>query len=726
MNISSFMKSNKIFLLFLWHMHQPFYKDPLSGKYVLPWVRLHGSKDYLDMVTILDEFPDIRQNINVVPSLIQQISAYVNGEADDRFLELTLKPANKLSTGDKIFMLENFFLANWDNLIKPFPRYHDLLKKRGIRVSHGDIDKSILFFSDADFTDLQVLFNLAWIDPQLRAKDHDLRALESRGANFTENDARLVIEKQIDIMKKIIPSYTDMHRKGKIELSVTPFFHPILPLLCDTDSARMGMPDVSLPSIRFRHPEDAEMQIRLAIKYFRETFGFVPEGMWPSEGAVSAETLKIIRDNGIKWIATDEAILAASLNVPVRDNKGNLVRPDILYTDYVYNDVSMFFRDHTLSDLIGFVYSSWDPEKAAHDFYNKLLMIHSSSSSGRPTVVPIILDGENAWEYYKNDGHDFLNTLYGLINNDERIECLTISEYLKNHAVKNRLEKLHSGSWISGNFSIWIGHEEDNIAWDYISRTRKDLASSRPENMNGTDEAWLHLYAAEGSDWFWWYGDDHVTDNAREFDELFRHNLMAVYKSLGKEVPDFLNIPVLKEDRGIKPLLPIRGFINPTIDGIVTSYFEWLEGTYINVKKSGGSMHKSESIISKIYYGFNADHLFIRADSKNKFSEIHDCNCITVHFVKPANYKIIGEKDSARLYRKEKDEWHATEITMPHAIADIFEVAIPFRHIGVEAGDEIAFYITTDMESRELERYPWRGNIILNAPSPDFDAMMWY
>jgi alpha-amylase/alpha-mannosidase (GH57 family) len=720
------MSNNKLFLVFLWHMHQPFYRDALSGRYILPWVRLHGSKDYLDMVTILEDFPNIRQNINVVPSLLQQIDDYTNGNSNDRFLELTIKPSNELNSDDKTFILENFFLANWDNLIKPFPRYFDLLQKRGTRISGSDLSKAVNHFSESDITDLQVLFNLAWIDPRLRDQDSELKALVSKGASYSEKDKKLVIDKQIEIMKKIIPTYRDMHSNGKIELSVTPYYHPILPLLCDTDSARIAMPDTSLPSNRFMHPEDAEMQIKLAIQHFRDTFGSEPAGMWPSEGSVSEETLRIFHRNGINWVATDEAVLSASLDTEIRDEKGNLIRPDLLYKDYVYNDVSIFFRDHTLSDLIGFVYSSWDPDRAAHDFYDRLIRIQQSSPLDRPTVVPIILDGENAWEYYKNDGHDFLNVLYKLINDDDRIESTTISDYLQNNGSDNNLEKLHAGSWIYGNFGIWIGQEEDNIAWDYIAKTRKDLVEERPDSNNGDDEAWKYLYAAEGSDWFWWYGDDHITDSAREFDELFRHNLMAVYRSLDKKVPDFLHVPVLREDRGIKPVLPIRGFINPEIDGIETSYFEWLEGTYIEVGKSGGSMHKSESIISKIYYGFNAENLFIRADSKEKFSEIHDCNCVTIHFIKPRNLQIAAAGESAGLYRKDNDNWKDTGITMEYAIDDIFEIAIPFKTLDVKENDELSFYITTDMEGQELERYPWRGNITLHVPSPDFDKMMWY
>ncbi|UCG79072.1 MAG: glycoside hydrolase [Nitrospirota bacterium] len=717
--------SNKIYLLFLWHMHQPYYKDALSGRYTLPWVRLHSSKDYLDMVTILDDYPNIRQNINIVPSLLQQIDDYVNGTADDKFMKLTLKPAEELTDDDKAFILENFFLANWDNLIKPFPRYYDLLLKRGIRFSSNDIKRISHFFSDNDFTDLQLLFNLAWIDPKFRTEDEELNSLAAKGSNFTEADKGIVVNKQIEIMKRLIPEYKRLHNAGKIELSVTPYFHPILPLLCSSESARVAMPNVSLPVNNFIYPEDAEAQIKMSIEYFENVFGSKPNGMWPSEGSVSEETVRIISKSGIKWIGTDEAVLSGSLGQPLRDDKGNLTRPDLLYSEHIFSDVAIFFRDHTLSDLIGFVYSSWDAKDAANDFYDRLVRIAESSPSGSDRVVSIILDGENAWEYYKNDGHDFLNALYKLINDDDRIHSITASEYLSISSKKHTLERLHAGSWIYGNFGIWIGHDEDNIAWDYIYQTRKALVEADNSSGSRNVDAWMDLYAAEGSDWFWWYGDDHVTDNAREFDELFRHNLMSVYRKIGADIPEFLHIPVLKEDRGIKPQLPIRGFIEPTIDGKLTSYFEWLEGTFLDVKKSGGSMHKSESIVSKIYYGFNAQNLFIRMDAVEKFKDIEACDCLTLHFIKPADIKVAIEDDSARTYSKSDKGW-ITAGEIEYAKDDILEISIPFSKLGAKENDELSLYITADLSGNELERYPWRGNITLRVPSPDFDKIMWY
>ena len=281
------MTDNPLYICFLWHMHQPFYKDPLKGVYRLPWVRLHGTKDYLDMLEILTEFPAIQQVFNFTPSLLEQLEDYTGNNAKDRFLELTLKNATELSMDDKVFILDNFFLANWDNMIKPFPRYFELLMQRGLHVIQNDIRRAAQYFRNSDFLDLQVLFNLCWIDPLFRDKDLFLKSLIEKGRDFSEEDKNMLIEKQFSILRQIVPRYSETVKTGQIEISVSPFYHPILPLLCDTNTARIAMPDVSLPHKRFSHPEDAEKQIQMGMDYFEKIFKYRPVGMWPSEGSVS-------------------------------------------------------------------------------------------------------------------------------------------------------------------------------------------------------------------------------------------------------------------------------------------------------------------------------------------------------------------------------------------------------------------------------------------------------
>jgi alpha-amylase/alpha-mannosidase (GH57 family) len=710
-------------------MHQPYYKDPFTGIYRLPWVRLHGTKDYLDMVEIIEDFPEIKQTFNLVPSLLQQLNDYAENNATDAYLDLTLRKASELTDADKVFILENFFLANWDNMIRPFPRYYELLVKRGFRFTKGELIRTIKYFSDNDFLDLQVLFNLCWIDPLFRSRDPFFSELVRRGKNYTEEEKKILVDKQYEILREIIPKYRELNAKGQIELSASPFYHPILPLLWDTDLAKVAMPNVRLPRKRFSNPEDASRQVKDALEYFEKIFGYRPTGMWPSEGSVCEDILRILNSEGIKWVATDEEVLARSLEKGLRNSSGNIIDPSGFYRPYTFSDVSIFFRDHKLSDLIGFVYSGLEPKVAADDLVNRLLNIHSSVSHNRPHVVPIILDGENAWEHFKNDGHDFLHFLYERLSKEKRLKAVTISEYLR-YDSGERLQRLHAGSWINANYSIWIGHEEDNTAWDYLTDTRADLltfAKLNPDRL--FDDAWNALYVAEGSDWNWWYGDEHTTETQEEFDELFRLNLMKVYKEMGKEIPPNLFVPVLKEDRSIQPEITIRGFISPKIDGIVTGYYEWYQGAYLAVGKSGGSMHKAESLISYIYYGFNQNTLFLRLDPKISFDDFPQDISFSINIARPSPFRIVipkGKFIQAELLEKINDEWIKVKDITEVAIQDILEISIPFKDIKAKEKDELTLFVSILKSGEEIERCPWRGNISIIVPTPDFEAIMWY
>ncbi len=712
-------------------MHQPYYKDPSTGLYRLPWVRLHGTKDYLDMLELLKDFPAVRQNFNLVPSLLEQLVDYSEHGARDVHLQLSAKPAADLTASERSFILENFFLAHWDNMIRPFPRYYELLVKRGSHLVKSDLPRAVKYFTDQDFLDLQVFFNLCWIDPLFRERDSFLNSLIEKGQGFTEEEKALLLTKQIEILHRIIPAYRDMAHSGQIELSFTPFYHPILPLLCDTDIARVAMPQVRLPRQRFRHPEDAEKQIEMGIRYFAALFDCTPAGMWPSEGSVSEEVLRTVSRLGIQWVATDEGVLSASLGRGLRDSSGALTEPQSLYKPYSYEGVSMVFRDHTLSDLIGFVYSQWDPKRAAEDLIQRLLAIRSALPSGSPHVVSIILDGENAWEHYKNDGRDFFLSLYEKLSGEERLKTITVSDYLSTVHRGDRLERLHPGSWINANYGIWIGHEEDNLSWDYLTETRTSLGQYEKSHPGADlEKAWKSVYIAEGSDWNWWYGDEHSTETEEDFDELFRLNLMQVYKEMGKEIPSNLFTPVLRHDRGIVPALTIRGFIKPQIDGILTNYYEWYQGAQVDVRKSGGSMHKSESLISSLHYGFNEERLFLRLDPAVPFDSFESSVTISIITAKPADIKITcpirGDAIKGELFEKKNEEWVRIKEIPDVAVKEIFEIGIPFVDLKANQKDEIALFVSIRKDAEEIERCPWRGHISLNVPTPDFEAMMWY
>ncbi|MCX8030595.1 MAG: glycoside hydrolase family 57 protein [Thermodesulfovibrionales bacterium] len=737
--------SYPLYICILWHFHQPNYKDPHTGIYRLPWVRLHGTKDYLDMALRVQKFPSLKLNFNIVPSLIEQLNDYVHNGSKDIYQILTLKDSAELTDSEKVFILENFFLANWDNMIKPYPRYYELLKKRGFKFTRKDLTKIARNFSISELRDLQVLFNLCWIDPMFIQSDPYLSELAKKGRDFAEEDKKTIIDKQLEILKRIIPTYRVLFEQGQIEFSVSPFYHPILPLLCNTDIAKVAQPDIVLPKRRFSYPEDAKKQIKMSIDYFEDLFGRKPAGMWPSEGSVSEEVLGIIKSFGIDWVATDEEVLSRSLTLPFRDSQGSVFNPQLLYKLYNFNDVAIFFRDHILSDMIGFSYSGWGTQKAIDDFVNRLMHIRNSLPYDRPYLVAIIVDGENAWEYYPNDGSDFLNGIYNFLANDSRFQTITFSEFIKEHGKGEALSSLHPGSWINANFRIWIGHQEDNLAWEYLAKTREELskyAIANPEK--DLSAAWQALYIAEGSDWNWWYGDEHATETQEDFDELFRSHLIKVYEIIGIDIPPYLYVPIKIEARKIHPQIEPRGFIYPKIDGIMTSYFEWYLGAYIDVKRSGGSMHKSESMVSDIHYGFNKDNLFIRVDPFGSFGDIIENVIFHINILHPTLFKVVflpkTSTQQATLYEKVDDKWIKVSDDLEAAIKDIFEIRIPFEQIKVKENDEIHFCvelivngrngaIQTEQNSKRvevIERCPWRGYISVTVPSPYFESIMWY
>ncbi|MFQ5646686.1 MAG: glycoside hydrolase [bacterium] len=726
---------HKLNLAIIWNMHQPYYKDLVSGEYILPWVRLHGIKDYFYMVNVLDNFPNVRQTFNLVPSLMKQIEDYASTdptEINDTFLKLTLKPAASLTVDNRCFLLRNFFLAHWDNMIKIYPRYRKLLQKRGEIVSDDDLPVIQNNFTVQEMLDLQVWYNLTWFDPSFKETVSEIKRLIKQGRGFKEEDKLVVLKIQQDIMKKILPEYKRLQDKGLIEICLSPMYHPILPLLCDSHEARMATPDINLPKERFQFPEDAEHQVRAGIDYYKKVFKCAPKGMWPSEGSLSQEILPILSKAGVKWVASDEEILAHSLDIALeRDEKF----PDILYRPYRKNDINMVFRDHQLSDLIGFVYSGWSkPREAARDLLRRLHTIRNDlGNEASESLVTIVLDGENAWEYYKNDGHDFLESLYGLLDSDPLINSTTVSGFLEKKPPVRDLPKLFSGSWINHDFRIWIGHQEDNRAWDQIYRARAALKRFEKKNTDQkTAEklslAWEELYIAEGSDWFWWYGDDHSSQNDADFDNLFRKHLINIYTLLDLEVPGELYQPNIAANKQKSSAIRLpRGLINPVIDGKVTDYFEWLEAGSLEGNISGGSMHNSSGLIKKLYYGFSLTSLFIRLDLKKPLHSGKLRNLdLHINFLVPEKIQFflkIGEKGVIRAIKfcKNKGAWKNGNNLLTAAVHDIVEIKIDLA--GLKINGQLDFLVI--LKKAEFERWPNIGSISLAVPDERYQGVMW-
>ena len=490
----------------------------------MPWVRLHGVKDYLDMVQILEKFPKIKQTFNVVPSLFEQVEDYNNGLVKDKFSELTKKPAPELTKSDKEFLLQNFFSINRERVIATFARYYELYlkKQRGQE------------FSTQDYLDLQLYFNLAWIDPSFRKNIPELKKICAKERFFNEEDKHIVLDKQLLILKEIIPAYRLFKQNNQIEISVTPYYHPILPLLCNTNIAKEANKKTILPKKEFSYPLDAKAQIDSAVEFYKQRFAGAPEGMWPSEEAVSEHILPFIIGSGIKWIVTDEAILFKSLKMKKRDTR-LLYQPHLLKRKK--GELNIVFRDRNLSDLIGFNYHGMKETDAVNNFMGHLENIEKAFKN-KDILVTIAMDGENAWEFFRNDGHDFLEMLYQRISESDFVKTTTISEYLKLNPAKNEIKRLSAGSWIYGEFGKWIGNPSKVKYWEWLADARKAFEQANQKNETPLDKLALkQMYILEGSDWFWWAGED--PDGS--FDCLFKLHLINLYKLIKRDLPEYLN-----------------------------------------------------------------------------------------------------------------------------------------------------------------------------------------
>jgi len=594
-----------IYLCFLWHMHQPFYKDLVSGEYKLPWTRLHALKDYYGMVEILREFPRVKQTFNLVPSMMAQVEEYARGEAHDPYLGLALKPAERLTAAEQSFILLHFFQSQAPRMIQPFPRLAELYQAR-----HADTnpDMARQRFSAQDFRDLQVLSQLVWFDEELRRADPEVRALFAKSRGYTLEDQQLVGRKQREIVGKVIPAYREMAGVGQIEISTTPYYHPILPLLCDSNIAGVSHPNVPLPP-PYRYPEDARVQLERARKYVEREFGVAPVGLWPSEGSVSDEVFAIAAELGYRWTASDSGVLARTL--------GRTIGVDAIYRPYRWRqnmrEIGVVFRDHLLSDLIGFVYSGMEASAAARDFVDRIREnCRGMLARGRDALVPIILDGENAWEYYDHNGRPFLRQLYSLISEDRQMTALTVSEALE-RIEPEPLSHVFPGSWINANFNVWIGAEEDNQAWTQLLRARESYETARGVPEDRRLLAFEELLIAEGSDWCWWYGPEHESGNRTEFDQLYRSHLANVYRFLSLSPPEELSRPILHIAASAVRVTP-SGPVRPTIDGEVTSYFEWLGAGLYRPDERTGSMHGKQFLVREVYYGRDEGNLYLRVD----------------------------------------------------------------------------------------------------------------
>ena len=626
--------AHPLYVAFIWHMHQPYYKDTVTGEYILPWARLHGAREYIHMAEVLAQYPRIKATFNFVPSLTEQIEEYARGEAIDRALALSRQ--DTWSDDDKAYILSFFFSVNWDNIVRRYPRYSQLLELR------HQVKGEASLLDDHYYRDLVAWFNLVWLDHLALENDPDLRSMVEKGQNFTREDTDLILRKQQEYLARILPLYNHLRDRGQIEITTSPYYHPILPLLVDSGTAHRTSPAMSLPDPPFRHPEDAAEQIRLAVKAHKAAFGEAPLGMWPSEGAVCPEILPILAHHGFRWFATDEAILSGSLGVPIeRDAYAHLEAPHILYQPYavlqspisnLQSPLAVIFRDHVLSDRIGFVYQSMDGQEAAEDLIHRLQVAYErlgrETSFATPHLVSIILDGENCWESYPDYGDPFLYHLYQRLSEETTIETVTVSDYLERFPPRETIpsaslrtgEHLATGSWIGGNLETWIGEAEQNRAWEVLGRVREELVAwqgaTPGAGFDVLEDAWRHIYIAEGSDWFWWYYSRNVSGQNQLFDRAFRQHLSRVYYAIGRPVPPWLTEPIegLTERQDYRPP---SGYIVPRFSAAAEAGLEWTGAGFLEPVVSTGSMQRTDLVLRRLYFGYNPTALCFRLEARS-------------------------------------------------------------------------------------------------------------
>jgi alpha-amylase/alpha-mannosidase (GH57 family) len=713
-------------LVFLWHMHQPDYRDAFSGQPLLPWVRLHGTRGYLDMAAMLWRFPEVKATVNFVPVLIDQLEAVVTGGERDLYWHLTLKPAAELTEADARFVLAHFFSVNHESCIRPRQRYWSLLQKRGTDLPFRAPGE----FTEQELRDIQVLFNLTWFGFAARELLPELEVLEAKGRNFTEDDKRRVLELQVEALGRVLPMWRALGERGQVELTATPYFHPILPLLMDSNVAARAMPQAPLPP-RFSAPDDARLQVERAVARHAEVFGQPPVGMWPAEGSVSPEVVPLFAAAGLRYIATDEAQLFRSLPAEAHVSRGILHQPWTIEVGGARIDA--FFRDHEISDLIGFTYARNPASVAVDDFIGRLEAIASRAGTGPTPTVSIILDGENPWEAYPQSGQAFLETLYTRLTQHPKVRTALPSEVLDARTgPAPTLRTLHSGSWIGGDYAVWIGHAIENTAWRHLGDARAFFAKAEARGAHGPEvleRCREHLLRAEGSDWFWWYGDTFQSDNDADFDYLFRAHLRRMYTLLGAEIPAPL-------ERSLYPTAPSvaqrepRSFVSPNFHGEST-YYDWLGAGTIELSGGTSSMYRVSNAFSRLRYGFDLDSLFFRLDPPDAGERTPLAGLVLrVETVGAERFQADIDLDSP----ESAQVWHVGadgERFDPVPLRQVkvrhggVELGLPFRALRAAAGDALQISLHLLRDRVELDRYPGGRSLSLVVPDESFEDANW-
>ncbi len=707
-------------LAFIWHMHQPYYRDMVSGESTMPWARLHGIHSYYDMLRIHRANPEIKGTINFVPSLVKQLIEYVDEGKSDAFLDHTLVPAESLTQQQKMFLLRHFFMVNPERKIEPYGPYQKLHARLGTDRASVDYAQAVRFFSTQDYLDLQVYYNLTWFGFSAKDDIPELREMLSIGGHFTEGQKAFVVDAQRRILKNLLGELKAAASSGNVEISTTPYYHPILPLIIDTGIAHRANLKAKLPPL-MSAPHIARQQVGSALDDMERWTGVRPKGMWPAEGSVSPEVVAMLAEAGVSWTASDDGILRRSFPKEKKDVEIHLP----YLATYEDKGLAVVFRDHGLSDLIGFTYAKWPAETAIKDFIGHLRTIEKAAR-GEPRLVTVVLDGENPWEYYPDSGREFLNGLFAALRN-EGIRTSTVREAVESIPPKNRIDRIYSGSWINSNFDIWIGKRQKNQAWDYLRHTLEETDEMLFSDGPKARLAYESFCAASGSDWFWWFDDDFDSAFKADFDRIFRTHLKNVYTLLGRDVPLFLFEPIYHFEEKESILEP-PGWIEPMIDGTESSFFEWANSSVMTVhgRSSGAMAQSSADPFETVSFGFNARSFYLRIDPIDRSQGFRiapeDAINVGIHSKSRVDKFRIRMDDGALSFRKMENGGEAEAVGAACAAREVLEVGFEFEPLGLKAGDDVTITIALDRRGIEVRRY---SHIRFVVPDETYELKMW-
>lgn len=724
-------------IAFVWHFHQPSYQENNDGDFLMPWAGLHATKDYLSMLKYIDKFEGLKLNFNITPTLLDSIERYANGSLD-ACLKFLLCDENKLTEKDKAFIIDNYFDANYTNMVLPRKHYEKLYKKKFLKE---EIDTSI--YSNQDYADIITNFNLCWINKEFEADYPELKKLFAKEKNYSKKERQRVYEISTDIIKRIIPEFRKYFQEKKIEISTSPYYHPILPLLLNINELHYPY-SLNLPLNPKIMKEDANAQVQKAIKRFKEIFGKKPKGMWLSEQCISKDTVKLLNKNGIKWTISEFGILEETINREFpRDFEGNLLDPFFLTNVYTLDkaeNTNIIFSDSLFTNLIGFTYGNYDPVQSAQNLYEKIKNIQSKlqNSPNKNHIITIAMDGENCWECYPNNGKEFLEELFNLIVQDKTLKTVCLGEYLEKNKETTKLPNLSSGSWINRNFDLWIGEPVKNLAWSYIATTIEDFKSlkRKVKDEELLEAAQNEIHVAQSSDWFWWYGEPNDSGRDYIFDHLFRERLKNVYRILGVEYPQYLDLPLISMVG--KPIRNPRKKITPYIDGTKSIFSDnWKDAGCIFLPDSPTFSHRK--LVKGICYGFDDDNLYFKIEiNKTNTKHYKDILCQVFIYIQNHGdkfgspirlvnrteniYPILQNKFTQEIkisllnekllpirlsHAMENNLWARLEPkNCEQAYLDTIEAKIPLKDLLIKPGQNISFCVVDARDGTIEEVYP--------------------